>query len=210
MDDIGSTSPNARTGAEDGESEGIDGRPKSFDECGSNSRLIPGNEGVVTGGDSDVLGKNMFREMGLDPDTSRAGYQAQHIIPKELREHPIIQKIGMDLDDASNGMFLRERNSGGSSARSRHQGYHKQYTNVIEECLDNMDVNKSVPELEREVYNLQQSARDMMQAGTPIYKCDHVPASNSQIGRRSEKIYGVSGSTRTEDFIRRKLREYGF
>ena len=177
---------------------------------GNTERLIPGTEGVVTGGDSNVLGQNMFKEMGLDPDTSRTGYQAQHIIPKELRNHPVIQKIGMDLDDASNGMFLRDRNSGGSSATSRHQGYHKQYTNIIEECLDNMDVNKSVLELDREVYNLQQSARNMMQDGTPIYMCDHVPASNSQIGRKSEKMYGISGSLRTEDFIRSKLEEYGF
>ncbi|MBD5134346.1 MAG: hypothetical protein HDT39_00075 [Lachnospiraceae bacterium] len=178
-------------------------------DSSSNSRLILGTEGVVTGGDSTVLGENMFIEMGLDPNTSRAGYQAQHIIPKELKEHPILQKIGMDLDDASNVMFLRERNLGEISATSIHQGYHKQYTSVIKEFLDNMEVSKNVPELEREVYNLQQSARNMMQDGTPIYMCDHIPASKSKIGRKSEKIFGVSGSTRMEEFIRRKLIEYG-
>lgn len=39
--------------------------------------------------------------MRLDPNTSRAGYQAQHIIPKEFKNHPILKKIGIDLDDAS-------------------------------------------------------------------------------------------------------------
>ncbi|MGW6665810.1 MULTISPECIES: AHH domain-containing protein [Peribacillus] len=34
-------------------------------------------------------------------------YQAQHIIPKEFRSHPVLIKIGMDMDDASNGFFLR-------------------------------------------------------------------------------------------------------
>lgn len=34
-------------------------------------------------------------------------YQAQHIIPAETANHPVLQKIGMNLDDASNGMVLR-------------------------------------------------------------------------------------------------------
>lgn len=148
--------------------------------------------------------------MGLDPNTSRTGYQAQHIIPKELRNHPILQKIGMDLDNASNGMFLRNRQSGGSSATSRHQGYHKQYTKVIKDYLNNMDICKSVYDLEREVYSLQQAARNMMQDGVPIYKIDHVPSSNSKMGRKSEKIYGISGGERTEEFIRRMLEKYEF
>ena len=115
----------------------------------------------------------------------------------------------MDLDDARNGMFLRERTMGGSSATSRHQGYHKQYTAVIRKSLNSMDISKSVSELEREVYNLQQSARNMMQNGVPIYKCDHVPNSTSRIGRMSEKIYGIDGGTRPEEFIRRMLKRYG-
>ena len=126
-----------------------------------------------------------------------------------FRKHRILRKIGINLDDASNGIFLRER-AGGISTMSRHEGYHQQYTNVIRQCLNAMDISKSIPELEKEVYELQQAARRMMEAGVPIYMCDHVPGSNTKIGKKSEKIYGVSGSDRTEQFLRRMLRKYGF
>ena len=46
-----------------------------------NGRLIPGNAGVVTGGDSTKLGKNMMESMGLKRSTKWTGHQAQHIIP---------------------------------------------------------------------------------------------------------------------------------
>ena len=50
----------------------------------------------------------------------------------------------------------------------------------------------------------------MMQDGTPIYKRDHVPNSNSRIRRKSEKVYGAGGGDRTEEYIMRKLIYYGF
>ena len=74
---------------------------------GTGERLIPGVEGVVTGGDSTKLGKNMMESMGLPRGTNWTGHQAQHIIPAEMANHPVLQRIGMDLDDASNGLFLR-------------------------------------------------------------------------------------------------------
>jgi len=70
-------------------------------------RILPGTPGQVTGGSSTQLGKNMMDAMGLSRSTTWRGYQAQHIIPAEMASHPIIQKIGMNLDDASNGIFLR-------------------------------------------------------------------------------------------------------
>ena len=74
---------------------------------GTGERLIPGVEGVVTGGDSTKLGKNMMESMGLPRGTNWTGHQAQHIIPVEMADHPVLQRNGMDLDDASNGLFLR-------------------------------------------------------------------------------------------------------
>ena len=70
------------------------------------SRRIAGTPGEVTGGSSTTLGKNMMEAMGLPRSQKWTGYQAQHVIPSELRSHPVLQKIGMDLDNASNGMFL--------------------------------------------------------------------------------------------------------
>ena len=60
-------------------------------------------EGVVTGGDSTKLGKKMMESMGLPRGTNWTGHQAQHIIPVEMADHPVLQRNGMDLDDASNG-----------------------------------------------------------------------------------------------------------
>ena len=74
-----------------------------------------------------------------------------------------------------------------------------------------MDINKSVPELEQEVYALQQSAKTMMQNGTPIYMKDYAPTpSNSNISEICEKKYGIDASVRTEDFLRRMLERYGY
>ena len=82
-------------------------------------RLIPGSPGVVTGGDSTKLGKNIMESMGLKRSTKWTGHQAQHIIPAEMADNPIIQKIGMDLDNATNGILLRTPDAE-LSALSRH------------------------------------------------------------------------------------------
>ena len=78
-----------------------------------NKKASPGgealknNEFIVTGGDSTKLGKKMMESMGLPRGTNWTGHQAQHIIPVEMADHPVLQRNGMDLDDASNGLFLR-------------------------------------------------------------------------------------------------------
>ncbi|WP_353957787.1 AHH domain-containing protein [Peribacillus sp. NJ4] len=97
---------------------------------GEVKRLIPGSPGKVTGGSSTKLGKKLFEEMGLPKTTKRTPYQAQHIIPKEFRSHPVLIKIGMDMDDASNGFFLRVPDAD-ISTTSRHKGYHSVYSNFV-------------------------------------------------------------------------------
>ncbi|WP_376699841.1 AHH domain-containing protein [Parageobacillus thermoglucosidasius] len=37
--------------------------------------------------------------MGVKRSTKWSGYQAQHIIPAEMASHPVLQKIGMNLDN---------------------------------------------------------------------------------------------------------------
>ena len=137
-------------------------------EGGTYSRLIPGTDGVVTGGNSTKLGKNMLDEMGVPRSTKWTGYQAQHIIPAEMGEHPVLQKIGMDLDDASNGLFLRTP-ADDISAMSRHRGYHSTYNDFVKMQLDKIDINQSVDALQREVYNLQSQLKVLQQSGLPLY-----------------------------------------
>lgn len=104
-------------------------------------RLIPGQDGVVTGGSSEKLKGNLMQNMGLLKSTSSKGYQAQHIIPHEMANHPILQKIGMDLDDASNGILLPIP-KGNVSTLSRHRGYHSIYSEFVRKQLNKINPNQ--------------------------------------------------------------------
>ena len=132
-------------------------------------RLIPGEIGVVTGGNSTTLGKNIMESMDLSRDAKWTGYQAQHIIPAQMADNPVLQKIGMDLDDASNGIFLRAPGTD-VSAMSRHQGYHSVYNDVVQKQLDSMNINQSVEVLQKQVFELQTNLRYLQMQGLPLYK----------------------------------------
>lgn len=95
----------------------------------------------------------MLEEMGVKRSTKWSGYQAQHIIPAEMASHPVLQKIGMNLDDASNGIFLRVPDDMVSSM-SRHRGYHSVYNEVVKRELDKIDVNQSIDVLEKQVFKI--------------------------------------------------------
>ena len=136
----------------------------SSSKGGSGGRLIPGTEGIVTGGDSTKLGKNMMESMGLPRETNWTGHQAQHIIPAEMANHPVLQRMGMDLDDASNGLFLRTP-ADDISAMSRHRGYHSTYNEFVRTQLDGMDINQSVDVLQKQVYDLQQNLKYLQRSG---------------------------------------------
>ena len=143
-------------------------RKESEGKGGTGERLIPGVEGVVTGGDSTKLGINMMESMGLPRGTNWTGHQAQHIIPAEMANHPVLQRIGMDLDDASNGLFLRTP-ADDVSAMSRHRGYHSTYNEFVKTQFDAMDISQSVDVLQKQVYDLQQNLKYLQQSGLPLY-----------------------------------------
>ncbi|WP_366518555.1 AHH domain-containing protein, partial [uncultured Psychrobacillus sp.] len=140
--------------------------------AGEVNRLIPGTPGKVTGGSSTKLGKNMFEEMGLPITTKRTPYQAQHIIPKEFRSHPVLQKIGMDMDNASNGFFLRVPDAE-VSVTSRHKGYHSIYSNFVRSKLDEIDIRQNITIIEKQVFELQQKLRLLQEKGLPLYMKDN-------------------------------------
>nr|BFE91601.1 hypothetical protein GCM10020185_21370 [Pseudomonas brassicacearum subsp. brassicacearum] len=52
----------------------------------NNQRLLSGTPGQVTGGSSTKLGQNLNQAMGRNRTDSWAGYQAQHLIPSELKK----------------------------------------------------------------------------------------------------------------------------
>ena len=78
----------------------------------------------------------------------------------------------MDFDNASNGIFLRNRKSGGISPMSRHQGNHEPFNDFIRKQLDSMNVNSSAEILQSQVFNLQQKSKYLMQQGLPMYKSE--------------------------------------
>ena len=69
-------------------------------------------EGVVTGGDSTKLGKKMMESMGLPRGTNWTGHQAQHIIPVEMADHPVLQRNGMDHRRILCGLRERVKKTG--------------------------------------------------------------------------------------------------
>lgn len=135
---------------------------------GDTKRLIHGTPGVVTGGDSTTLGRNIMESMGLKRSTKWSGHQAQHIIPAELADNPALKKIGMDLDDASNGILLRVPDAD-VSTMSRHRGYHSVYNDVVKRQLDSMDIDQSVDVLQKQVFDLQSDLRKLQESGLPLY-----------------------------------------
>ena len=133
-------------------------------------RIIPGKEGVITGGNSTVLGKNMLKEMGISKG-KWTGYQAQHIIPAQMSKHPVLQKIGMDLDDASNGVFLRIPGKN-ISPMSRHRGFHSVYSEFVKQELDKIRLSNDSLTIQREVRTLQNKLRRLQNSGLPLYSSE--------------------------------------
>ncbi len=110
----------------------------------------------------------MLEDMGLKRSTNWSGYQAQHVIPSEMAKNPVIQKIGMNFDDSTNGIFLRVPDND-ISTMSRHRGYHSVYNEVVERALNRMDINQNVDNLQKQVYELQSNLRKLQEKGLPLY-----------------------------------------
>ncbi|HHY5385310.1 TPA: AHH domain-containing protein, partial [Escherichia coli] len=122
-------------------------------------------------GCSTKLGKNMMEAMGLARSTTWKGYRAHHIIPKELWNHPVLQKIKYDIDKATNGIFLRKVDDG-VSAMARHQGNHDGYTQVIKDALDKIDINQSTDVITKQIEEIQKIARNGLENGYPVRPLD--------------------------------------
>ena len=149
-------------------SKGLSGLFKRTLGWSKAERIIPGKEGHVTGGRSSVLGRNMLKDMGVPTSMKWKGYQAQHIIPAELKKHPILRKIGMSLDDASNGIFLRTPHND-VSTKTRHRGYHSVYNEFVKSELDKMNINDNSLNLQKQVRGLKMKLKKMQESGVPIY-----------------------------------------
>ncbi|WP_415668749.1 AHH domain-containing protein, partial [Xenorhabdus nematophila] len=122
-------------------------------------------------GCSTKLGKNMMENMGLSRSAKWSGYQAHHVIPKELANHPALKKINYDIDVAANGIFLRKADNG-VSAMARHQGNHHGYTDAVRNALDRIDLKQSKEAISKQVANIQDIAKKGMMDGNIIRSKD--------------------------------------
>src|SRR5690554_3381223 len=91
------------------------------------------------------------------------------LIPSAVgKKHPVFQKIGINLDDASNGMLLPSAKAGDVSALPKHVGSHPQFNSFVTDKLDTLDINASPEVLRGQVQQLQQELKKLLESGIPI------------------------------------------
>ncbi|MDO5604899.1 MAG: RHS repeat-associated core domain-containing protein [Paracoccus sp. (in: a-proteobacteria)] len=122
-------------------------------------------------GCSTRLRANLNEEMGLPRSTAWPGYQAQHLVPGALSNHPTIRHAGIDIDAAANGMPLPNRRAP-ISPMTRHQGSHPGYNRAVDAALDRIGTNRSRQDTASELGRLQDLLRRHQQNGLPIRSSD--------------------------------------
>lgn len=115
-----------------------------------------------------------------------SGYEAQHIIPVQMKDHPVIKKIGMDMNHEQNGIFL-PKPDGRMHSLSTHKGFHSIYNEVVGIYLDDihsrLGENADVDDLSFEVYKLQLALRSSLRGSIPIYGRKN-KAEKLEVGKR--------------------------
>ncbi|WP_077071328.1 AHH domain-containing protein [Mailhella massiliensis] len=118
------------------------------------------------GGDSRILAKNL--------KNVPQGYQAHHIIPVECKTHPVLNKIGFDMDDAVNGIALPGR-PGMDPKLPVHRGYHSDYSQAVRRELDSIPENLSEAETRKRVLKIISKFRTEIESGQSLYRTNGAP-----------------------------------
>lgn len=128
---------------------------KQFDKFRETVRL-------VKGGDSAVLGEAIRKPPGPD-------WAAHHIIPTELKDHRVLEKIGFDLDIASNGVALPTKPNV-SPTLPLHSGSHPSYTTAVKKALDEIPTSASDAQTRKMVESIQRKFREQIEKGAPLHE----------------------------------------
>lgn len=118
--------------------------------------------GKTTGGSSTVLASRI----GI---AARKGWAAHHIIPVQLKNHRVLKKIGMDMDEIQNGIALPTK-PGLDSKLPLHRGSHPSYTAAVAEELDKIPADASIEETRILVKKVQQKFRNKLKSGKPLHE----------------------------------------
>jgi filamentous hemagglutinin len=78
----------------------------------------------------------------------------------ELSDHRVIQKIGMNLDDATNGIFLH--------AETTHYGNHSRYIEAMRGALNDIPQSLSLDDTMARVYGIQSRASEKLLEGNSL------------------------------------------
>lgn len=106
---------------------------------------------------------------------TRQGYQRHHIIPHSLRNHPAMQRAGMNINSATNMTYLPVANGiDPNPNRSLHRGYndvHADYNRNLRQQLDDLDglarrENWKPERLQQEILQLQHDTRAGLNTGS--------------------------------------------
>jgi len=115
--------------------------------------------GKTIGGNSAILRARLF---------TKPGYEAHHLIPVSLKNHPILNKISMDMDEIKNGISLPTY-PGLDPKLPLHRGNHPDYTRAVKDALDKIPDNLSVKETKKRVVAVQTHFRKKLEKGTPLH-----------------------------------------
>lgn len=138
---------------------------KQIEKQISKTILKNGSKHVI-GGSSTTLAKNL--------KNIPSGYQAHHIIPVECRTHPVLNKIGFNLDDAANGIALPGR-PGLNPKLPVHRGYHSDYSQAVRRELDKIPANLSEEETRRRVMGIITKFKSEIESGRSLYRTNGAP-----------------------------------
>lgn len=106
---------------------------------------------------SILLGKNMVKKSGIPKPPNTA---AHHIVPENDKEaqdaRDIMNKYGIDINGADNGVFLPTKNNGGIDPGITHNGRHpKKYVIKINDRIVAVDKIGGKQAVEKELNNLR-------------------------------------------------------
>ena len=93
----------------------------------------------------DIEGKAARTELrkNMGPPSVKGDYQAHHIIPHELRDHPLVsemrRRFNFNMNGKGNGVWIPETEALSVGAEAVHRGSHARYTQWVESSLDQLE-----------------------------------------------------------------------
>ena len=117
---------------------------------------------------SKILAERLKSKGQWPKNAENGDYAAHHIIPTQLSNHPILRRIGMDMDKATNGIALPTK-PGLHPTSPLHRGSHPGYTNAVKQELDRIPHFASKRRIQRHVNEIQQIFRDKLVDGAPLH-----------------------------------------